>query len=117
VLAAGPATVTTEVENGDGSPLGVLAAGPTTVTTEVEDVDGGPPGGCWRHVRQQPPQKLKTSTASPREVPELKVRERPPSMLRNIDGGPPGGAGVGGPREPTFNVKKRRRWALGRCRS
>jgi hypothetical protein len=24
----------------------------------------------------------------PREVPELEVRERPPSTLRNIDGGP-----------------------------
>jgi hypothetical protein len=26
--------------------LGVLAAGPTSVTIEVEDVDGGPPGGA-----------------------------------------------------------------------
>jgi hypothetical protein len=32
----------------------------------------------------------------PREVPELEVRERPPSMLRNIDSGPLGGAGAGG---------------------
>jgi hypothetical protein len=42
----------------------------------------------------------------PREVPELKVRERPPSTLRNVDGGPPGGAGAGGPRAPTINAKK-----------
>jgi hypothetical protein len=25
----------------------------------------------------------------PWEVPELEIRDRPPSMLRNIDGGPP----------------------------
>jgi hypothetical protein len=27
-------------------------------------------------------------------VPELKIRERPPSTLRNIDDGPPGSAGA-----------------------
>jgi hypothetical protein len=32
----------------------------------------------------------------PREVPEMEVRVRPPSMLRNVDGGPPGGAEAGG---------------------
>jgi hypothetical protein len=38
-------------------------------------------------------------------VPLLKIRERPPSMLRNVDGGPPGGgAGVGGPGAPTMHV-------------
>jgi hypothetical protein len=26
---------------------------------------------------------------SPRKVPELKIRERPLSMLRNVDGAPP----------------------------
>jgi hypothetical protein len=26
---------------------------------------------------------------APWEVSELKIRERPPSMLRNVDGGPP----------------------------
>jgi hypothetical protein len=35
--------------------------------------------------------------ASPREVPELEIRERPPSTLRNIDGRPLGGAGAGDP--------------------
>jgi hypothetical protein len=30
-------------------------------------------------------------------VPELEVRERPPSMLRNVDGGPLRGAGAGDP--------------------
>jgi hypothetical protein len=29
-------------------PLGVLAVGPATATTEVEDVDDGPPEGCWQ---------------------------------------------------------------------
>jgi hypothetical protein len=29
-------------------------------------------------------------------VPELEVRMRPPSTLRNVDGGPPRGAGAGG---------------------
>jgi hypothetical protein len=58
VLAAGLAATTTEVGDVDGRPPGgCCQQGPTTVTTEVEDVDGG------IHV-----------------VPELKVRERPPSM-------------------------------------
>jgi hypothetical protein len=36
-------------------------------------------------------------TLGPREVPELEVRERPPSTLRNVDGGTPGGAvGISG---------------------
>jgi hypothetical protein len=30
---------------------------------------------------------------APQEVPELKVRERPTSTIRNVDGGPPGGVG------------------------
>jgi hypothetical protein len=30
------------------------------------------------------------------EVPELEVRARPPSTVRNIDERPPGGAGAGG---------------------
>jgi hypothetical protein len=69
--------------------------------------------------------------ADPWEVPELEVRERSPStlrnvddgfpggagaedpgaplsMLRNIDDGPPGGAEAGGLGTPTINAKKRR---------
>ncbi len=38
-------------------------------------------------------------------MPELEVRERPPSMLRNIGGGPPGGIEAEGPGAPTINVK------------
>jgi hypothetical protein len=44
--------------------------------------------------------------AGPREVSEAKVRERPPSTLRNIDGGPPGGAGARDLGVPTINAKK-----------
>jgi hypothetical protein len=44
--------------------------------------------------------------AAAREVPELKIQERPPSMLRSVDGGPPGGAGAQDLGAPTINVKK-----------
>jgi hypothetical protein len=43
----------------------------------------------------------------PRVVPELKFRERPPSMLRTVDGGSSGGARAGGLGAPTINTKKR----------
>jgi hypothetical protein len=39
-------------------------------------------------------------------VPELKIRERPPSTLRNINDGSLGGAGADDPRAPTINAKK-----------
>jgi hypothetical protein len=65
VMAACPATATTELEDINAGPLGVLAAGPPVATTEVEDVDGGPRGGCRRHVRQRPPPKLKMSMRAP----------------------------------------------------
>jgi hypothetical protein len=35
----------------------------------------------------------------------LKIRERPPSTLRNVDDGPPGGARVGDLGVTTINVK------------
>jgi hypothetical protein len=59
------------------------------------------------------------STAGPREVPEMKVQERPPLTLRSIDDGPPGGAGAEGLGASTINAKKRRgrRRVPGRCRS
>jgi hypothetical protein len=43
----------------------------------------------------------------PREMPELEVRERPPSTLGNIDSRPPCGARAGGPGVPTINAKER----------
>jgi hypothetical protein len=55
--------------------------------------------------------------AGPQEVLELKIHERPPSMLRNIDGRPPGGAEAEDSGAPTINAKKRRRQAPERCRS
>jgi hypothetical protein len=42
-------------------------------------VDGGPPGGAEVEGSGAATINVKTSTRSPREVPELKVRERPPS--------------------------------------
>jgi hypothetical protein len=51
--------------------------------------------------------------APPREVPELKVYEHPPSTLRNINSRPPGGTGAGGPGAPTINAKIHRRRAPG----
>jgi hypothetical protein len=48
---------------------------------------------------------------TPWEVPELLIRKRPLSMLRNIDDGALGGAGAVDPGAPTINAKKCRRWA------
>jgi hypothetical protein len=70
---------------------------------------------------------VKTSTAGPREVPELEIQEHPPSMRKhrrrapgrcwswrsgsahhqreNVDGGLLGGAGAEGPGVPAINVK------------
>jgi hypothetical protein len=45
----------------------------------------------------------------PWEVLELKIRERPPSTLRNVNGGPLGGDGAEDPRAPTIDAKKRQR--------
>jgi hypothetical protein len=42
----------------------------------------------------------------PQEVPELVIREHPPSTLRNVDGGPPRGAEAGDPGVSTINAKK-----------
>jgi hypothetical protein len=41
------------------------------------------------------------------EVPELEIRERPPSTLRNVNDGPLGVAGARDPGAPTINAKKR----------
>jgi hypothetical protein len=49
---------------------------------------------------------------APWEMPELDIREHPPSMLRDINGELPGGAWANGyPGVPTINIKKCRRWA------
>jgi hypothetical protein len=79
----------------------------------LRKVDGGPPGGAGAGDLGVPTINVKTSMAAtlggagaedpealtinakkrrwrtPSEVSELKIRERPPSTLRNIDGGPP----------------------------
>jgi hypothetical protein len=43
-----------------------------------ENIDGGPPGGAGVARPEAPTTNVKTSTAGPREVPVLKVREGPP---------------------------------------
>jgi hypothetical protein len=47
---------------------------------------------------------VKISTAGPREVPELKVQERP-YQRENVDNGSLGGAKAEGPGAPTINMK------------
>jgi hypothetical protein len=47
---------------------------------------------------------VKTLTVDTREVPELKVRERP-HQRENVDGGPLEGDRAEGPGAPTTNVK------------
>jgi hypothetical protein len=44
-----------------------------------ENIDGRPLGGAGAEGPEAPITNVKTSTAGPREVPELKVWERPPS--------------------------------------
>jgi hypothetical protein len=101
----------------------------------LRNVDGGPPGGAGAEDLRAPIINTKKRRwqalgrlvqghvlsgplmAGPREVPELKIRECPPSTLRNIDGGPPRGVGAEDPGAPTINAKKRRQRAPGRCRS
>jgi hypothetical protein len=41
----------------------------------------------------------------PREVPELKIEESPPSMLRNVYDGARGGARAGDLGVPTINIR------------
>jgi hypothetical protein len=85
---------------------------------DLELICGGtPPSGYRRRPPGPPRERLRTrrwgqlfgaplgylklftwqSMAGPRQVPELEVRERPPSTLRNVDDGPLGGAGAGDP--------------------
>jgi hypothetical protein len=91
-------------------PLGVLAACLTVATIKVEDIDDGPPGGCWWHVRQRPPLKLKPSMAgAPGECCRY-VRQRPPPKLETPTVGPLGG--VDGMFSSGHHLSwRRRRWA------
>jgi hypothetical protein len=58
-------------------------------------------------IREHPPSTVRNINDGHREVSELEVRERPPSMLRNIHSGPSGGARAGAPGAPSINAKKR----------
>jgi hypothetical protein len=68
-------------------------------------------------IRERPPSTLRNIDGGPREVPELKIRERPPSTLRNVDGAPLGGVGAEDTGASTINAKKRQRRATERYRS
>jgi hypothetical protein len=54
-----------------------------------------------RGLRASTINAVKTSTAGPWEVPELEIRECPPSMLENINDGPPWEVG------PELEVRER----------
>jgi hypothetical protein len=58
-------------------------------------------------IRERPPSVLRNINGGPREMPELKIRERPPSTLRNVDDGRLGDPGAENPGAPTINSKKR----------
>jgi hypothetical protein len=61
-------------------PLGVLLGAPAAATIVVdEDINAGPPGRVGAEGPESPTINVKTSTMGPREVPELKVRDHPPS--------------------------------------
>jgi hypothetical protein len=51
----------------------------SSIHHQRENIDGRPPGGAEAKGPGAPTVNVKTSTARPREVPKLKVRERPPS--------------------------------------
>jgi hypothetical protein len=57
-------------------------------------------------IRERPPSTLRNVNDGPQEVPKLKIRKHPPLMLRNVDGGPPGGVGTENPGAPTIDAKK-----------
>jgi hypothetical protein len=50
--------------------------------------------------------------ATPREVLELEIQERPPSTLQTSTAAALGGVGAGDLGALTTNAKKRRRWTL-----
>jgi hypothetical protein len=90
-----------------GAPLGYLIfllGSRRHIHHQHENIDGGPPGGAEAEGPGAPTINVKTSTAGPREVPELKVWERH-HQRENVDGRPSGGAGAEGLGAPTINVK------------
>jgi hypothetical protein len=92
-------------ENVDGGPPGgAKAEGPRAPTINIKTSTAGPLGGAGAEGLGAPTINVKTSTTVPREVPKLKVQERP-HQRENVDGRPLGGAGVEGPGASTINVK------------
>jgi hypothetical protein len=99
VLAAGPAAVTTKVEDVDGGPPGGVggkvrqrpppnSGGPAAATTDVEDVDGGPPRGCCRQGPTAATTEVDDVDGRPPRGCCRKVWQRPPPMLRMSMAGP-----------------------------
>jgi hypothetical protein len=71
-------------------PQGGAKAGDSGAPTiNIRNVDDGPQEVPELKIRERPPSTLRNIDSGPREVPGLKIWERPPSTLRNIDGGPP----------------------------
>jgi hypothetical protein len=93
-------------------PLGVLPAGPAAVTTEVEeDIDGSPPwkggaaGGCCRWVRQRPPPKFEEDVdGGPHGGRCQQLRQRPPAKLKKASMVGPLGVLPAGPAADTTEV-------------
>jgi hypothetical protein len=68
-------------------------------------------------IREHPPSTLRNVDSGPPGGVEAEDLRAPPSTLRNINGKLPGGAGAKDPGVPTINAKKRQWWARGWCRS
>jgi hypothetical protein len=70
--------------------------------------------GAWEipelKIRERPPSTL-------RNVNSGKIREHPPSTLRNVNGGPHRGARAEDLGASIINAKKYQRQAPGKCRS
>jgi hypothetical protein len=60
-------------------PLGGAGVGDPGAPTIIMKMSTAPPRGAGAEGPGAPTINVKTSTTGPREVPELKVREHPPS--------------------------------------
>jgi hypothetical protein len=56
-------------------------------------------------IRERPPSMLRNVNVGPPVGAGAEIRERPPSTLRNIDAGPPGGAEAEDPERPPSTLR------------
>jgi hypothetical protein len=70
----------------------------------------GPLASGVLRIRERPPSTLKNVDGGPHCRCYRRIWECPPSTLENVNSGPPGGA-AGDPVAPTINIKKCRQWA------